>query len=539
MTSSSDDPLLLSTLRSRSTRPSTPPRAKLPCLTILGHPERARIGERAPLKALLLGQAVEVSRAQPSFGRAGSLQQAPLHDRHVSRTPFRVRPAASGLTVEPNGTGLHVGGEPLIAPRTFGSAELELGVVLELEERVLLLLHYSSHRPPTELGGLIGQSDAIDALRCEIANVADLDTPVLVRGETGTGKELVAQAIHAASARREGRCVAVNMAAVPESTAVSTLFGHARGAFTGAHQRHEGVFERAAGGTLLLDEIGETPECVQPMLLRAIETRRILPLGESSERAVDVRLLAATDADLERDLDEHSFSAALLHRLSGYELHVPPLRARREDIPLLLLHFIDQELETTGEQSRAGALLALLLESRFLSRVVRHPLPGNVRQLRNLARHLVISNRGQAEPSVTSAMERVLGERSADALVSPSMRPSALPPPPPLPRVADVPGATQAARAAEITDARMIEALREHGWSPNRAAASLGIATGTLHDMMRRSGQVRRAADLSDEELRAAHAATGGETRAMADRLCVSERALRITLRQRGLAELD
>jgi two-component system nitrogen regulation response regulator GlnG len=322
------------------------------------------------------------------------------------------------------------------------------------------------------------------------------------------------------------------MAAMPESTAVSTLFGHARGAFTGASQRHEGVFERAAGGTLLLDEIGETPECVQPMLLRAIETRRILPLGESAERAVDVRLLAATDADLERGLDDHSFSAALLHRLAGYELHVPPLRARREDIPQLLLHFIAEELQAIDERAREGALLALLLESRLLSRVVLHPLPGNVRQLRNLARHLVISNRGQGEPRVTAAVERVLGERTSGSPLRTSV-------PAPAPAHAGEDRHTHADHAGEISEARMVEALRQHAWSPNRAAASLGIATGTLHDMMRRSTQVRRAADLSDEELLAAHTACGGETRAIAERLRVSERAVRITLRQRGLADLD
>jgi two-component system nitrogen regulation response regulator GlnG len=163
-----------------------------------------------------------------------------------------------------------------------------------------------------------------------------------------------------------------------------------------------------------------------------------------------------------------------------------------------------------------------LLESRFLSRVVRHALPGNVRQLRNLARHLVISNRGRDQPIVTPAMERVLDRQSPTETVA---------------RVE--PETVASVRSAEISDARMIEALRQNGWSPNRAAASLGIATGTLHDMMRRSRQVRRAADLSDDELRAAYAACDGETRAMADRLCVSERGLRVALRQRGLVELD
>jgi two-component system nitrogen regulation response regulator GlnG len=256
------------------------------------------------------------------------------------------------------------------------------------------------------------------------------------------------------------------------------------------------------------------------MLLRAIETRRVLPLGDAVERDVDVRFVAATDADLERELAERTFSAALLHRLAGYQLDVPALRERREDVPLLLMHFIEHELAATSEPERAGQLLALLLSSGFLSRIVRHPLPGNVRQLRNLARHLVISNRGKAEPVLTKALQRVLGDGPEPEPESAALPDSVTPP--------------SLAHPAEISSERLLRALRDHGWSPNRTAASLGMATGTLHDLMRRSGQ-RRAAEFADDELRAAHAACGGDTRAMADRLCVSERGLRIALRQRGL----
>jgi two-component system nitrogen regulation response regulator GlnG len=234
-----------------------------------------------------------------------------------------------------------------------------------------------------------------------------------------------------------------------------------------------------------------------------------------------VRFVAATDANLERELAERSFSAALLHRLAGYELHAPELRARREDIPLLLMHFIDRELATTAEAGRAGELLALLLSSRFLARIVRHPLPGNVRQLRNLARHLVISNRGKQELAITKAVERALGEDGEPQ--APPQPESTIPRP--------------STRPAEISNERLLQTLRDHDWSPNRAAASLGIATGTLHDLMRRSGAIRRAADLNEDELRAAQEACGSDTRAMASMLCVSERGLRIALRQRGLLE--
>ena len=521
MTASPNEPLFDSTLRSPS-KPSLSGRALLPCLTVLGHPDRARLGQRAALKGLLVGQTVDVSRTEPKLGPAGGAPVAPLADPYLSRTSFRLRAVgASSIVVDPNGVPLRAEGQELAAPQAFNTEQLKRGVVLELGDRVLLLLHTCTNRTLTDVPGLLGQSDVIDELRCEIRNVADLDTPVLVRGETGTGKELVAQAIHGLSPRRAAPFIGINMAAVPEATAVSLLFGHARGAFTGAQHRHDGVFERAASGTLLLDEIGDTPESVQPMLLRAIETRRILPLGDAVERDVDVRFVAATDVDLEQELEERSFSAALLHRLAGYELHAPALRERREDIPLLLMSFIERELSMTGEVERAGELLALVIGSGFLARVVRHPLPGNVRQLRNMARHLVISNRGKPEPAITRAVERALGEEVK------------LEPPAPLPSA--VPSAST--RAGAISSEQLLQALRHHDWSPNRTAASLGIATGSLHDLMRRSGAVRRAADLSEAELRAAQSACSGDTREMANLLCVSERGLRITLRQRGMLE--
>jgi two-component system nitrogen regulation response regulator GlnG len=517
-----EDSLLESTLR--PSRVSTSRSATLPCLTVLGHVDRARLGDRALLKGLAVGQRVEVSRAQPKLGRPGTVPSTPLADPSLSRTPFFLSTDVSGgLELDPNGLPLRAEGRDLVASATFTAQQLERGVVLELSDRVLLLLHASTHRPLTALPGLLGQSDAIEDLRCEIVSVADLETPVLIRGETGTGKELVAQVIHALSTRRSAPYVPLNMAAVSEATAVSMLFGHAKGAFTGALQRREGIFDRADGGTLLLDEIGETPESVQNMLLRAIETKQILPLGDASERAVDVRFLAATDADLERELEERSFSAALLHRLAGYEIHVPPLRARREDIPQLLMHFIDLELTATDEAKRSDEVLAFLLSSRFLARIVRHSLPGNVRQLRNVARHLVIANRGKHDLAITKAVERALGD---DGEL-------------PLPKAPSGPRSAASTRStAAISDERLLQALREAGWSPTRAAATLGIANGTLHDLMRRSSAIRRAADLSDEELRSVYAACSGDTRAMADRLCVSERGLRTALRQRGLFEM-
>jgi two-component system nitrogen regulation response regulator GlnG len=538
MPSPTDDPLLLSTLH--TPRSTAGARAVLPCLTILGHHDPKRIGERALLNALLIAQSVELSRAQPSFTPLAGGAATPLLDQHLTRAPVVLHPEHAGsVRIENRGVQLRVEGSAVSGSHVVSAEQVATGVVLELADRVVLLLHFTSNRALTEVPGLLGQSDAIDDLRRELSSVADLDTSVLLLGETGTGKELIARAIHARSGRRGAQFEAINMAAVPDATAVSTLFGHARGAFTGAHVRHAGLFERASGGTLLLDEIGDTPQAVQPMLLRAIETRRILPLGETGERAVDVRLLAATDADLTQDLDERTFSAALLHRLSGYAIHVPALRERREDIAVLLLRFVTDELATAGEPDRVGELIALLVSSGLLARIVRAPLPGNVRQLQNLARHVVISNRGRTPPVIVDAVERLLGD-DRDAAASRSVSipessdherlPSSLSPSLP----ASPPGS---ARVAEITEEQLVAALRAHAWSPTRAAASLGVPSGTLHDLMRRSGHVRRAADVSDDELREALDASAGNTREMAKLLSVSERALRITMRRRGLLQ--
>jgi two-component system nitrogen regulation response regulator GlnG len=529
MTKDSSDPLWVSTLRTGS-HGSSAGQTMLPCLTVLVHPDVTRVGERAMLRGLLIGQSVGVSRTQPTFGKPGGEPTGPLADPHLSREPFRLKVAANsgGMRLLTNGVRVRADGHVVDRELDIAAHDLERGALLELPGNVVLLLHHHTGRKPTAMDGMLGQSDVIEDVRRELLRVADLGTPVLVRGETGTGKERAAQAIHAGSPRRGGEYVAVNMATVPESVALSTLFGHVKGAFTGAHQRHRGLFERASGGTLLLDEIGETPESVQPMLLRAVETGRILPLGDEHERAVDVRFIAATDSDLERELAGRSFSAALLHRLAGYEIHMPPLRTRSEDIAILLFHFMQAELAGIAESARLAELMSVVVASGLLTRLMRHPLPGNVRQLHNVARHLVISNRGHEHASVTAAVER---QMTKDDPVEPVMLQATAP--------AEARPATPSARPAEITDGELIAALRSHGWSPNRAAASLGVPTGTLHDLMRRSGKVRRAADVSNAELSSTLAACDGDTHAAADKLCVSERALRIALRQRGLAEPD
>jgi DNA-binding NtrC family response regulator len=222
--------------------------------------------------------------------------------------------------------------------------------------------------------GIVGDSVVMHRLRARITTFAPFDEPVLVTGETGTGKELVARALHAASPRRAGPFVAVNAGAIPSTLIASELFGHARGAFTGATSAHRGLFEQAHRGTLHLDEIGELPLDLQAWLLRVIETGEVQPLGAERTRRVDVRVVASTHADLVAAVEAGRFRADLYWRLAVLTIEVSPLRARTEDIAALATHLLTgmqlDEPRTLG----SDALQALML----------HRWPGNVRELRSV-----------------------------------------------------------------------------------------------------------------------------------------------------------
>jgi transcriptional regulator with GAF, ATPase, and Fis domain len=205
-----------------------------------------------------------------------------------------------------------------------------------------------------------------------LEKVAPTDATVLVEGETGTGKELVARALHEASMRAAAPFVTVDCGAMPENLMESELFGHVRGAFTGAMNDRKGAFEEAHGGTLFLDEIGELPLSLQPKLLRALEARTVRRLGTNQQRPVDLRIVAATNRSLARSVNEGTFREDLYYRLAVVEIRLPPLRARRDDIPMLATHFLEG---FTGTPTKVPATMLAALMTRAW--------PGNVRELRN------------------------------------------------------------------------------------------------------------------------------------------------------------
>lgn len=246
---------------------------------------------------------------------------------------------------------------------------------------------------------IVAASDGMIELLEMLDRTAGYKSTVLVTGESGTGKEVIARAIHAQSPRRESPFVAVNCGAIPENLLESELFGHAKGAFTGANRAHRGLFAEADQGTLFLDEIAEMPVALQVKLLRAIQEEEIRPVGESKSQQVDVRVIAATARNLEREIAEGRFREDLFYRLNVVRLEVPPLRDRRDDIPLLVDHFLARFREQLGRPVRAVADDALDL-------LVGYAWPGNVRELENLIERAVILSDGETVEA--SALPRVV-----------------------------------------------------------------------------------------------------------------------------------
>ncbi|HEX6739264.1 MAG TPA: sigma 54-interacting transcriptional regulator, partial [Vicinamibacteria bacterium] len=382
--------------------------------------------------------------------------------------------------------------------------------------------------------GLVGESPSLLHVRQEIQRVSDLAVALLLRGETGTGKELVARAVHEAGPRRRRPYVAVNMAAIPATLAAAELFGAARGAYTGADRRRLGYFSRAQGGTLFLDEIGETPSEVQALLLRTLESGEIQPVGEDTAVPSDVRVIAATDADLEQAVARGRFRAPLLHRLNAYEIHIPPLRERREDLGRLLVHFLRQELDAVGEAellAYRGPGAPLWLPAEVLARFAAYSWPGNLRQLRNVVRRIVIGSRGRRALEVGSDLDQLL--RSAEASETPASTEAA-------PAAAEPASAAPAPRRrfrkpGEVAEAELLAALSANGWKVQPTAVQLGVSRTSLYALMERSPAVRRPLDLAPAEIAACFEACQADVEVMAERLQVSRPALQRRLRDLGL----
>ena len=311
--------------------------------------------------------------------------------------------------------------------------------------------------------GIIGESPAIKDLMEMIARVAPTEATVLIHGESGTGKELIADALHLGSPRAKGPFVKVNCAALAETLLESELFGHEKGAFTGADRQRDGKFMQANGGTLFLDEIGETSPAMQVKLLRALQQREIQRVGGEATIQVDVRVIAATNRDLEREARHGNFREDLYYRLNVVQLEAPPLRERTGDIPLLVKHFVAQ---FAARNHRAVEDIS----DECLRQLVAYPWPGNVRELENAIERGVILMQGSSltEKSLPLTIQRYQEDNEANALG-------------PQPQPGD--------SLSEAEKRLILQTLAITNGNKSEAARRLGITRKTLHNKLERYGQ--------------------------------------------------
>ncbi|UXH76122.1 sigma 54-interacting transcriptional regulator [Roseateles amylovorans] len=531
-------------------------------LTVLWHPDVRQIGHQAFWPA----DAVDwrLQRFEPAFCAPGSVSGSPLGLQVISRQGLRLRRHDDGavtlfsaqqrMRIEVDGVpmggiegrdGIGVPSEPgsSLLPDDTAGARLRLtadrlarGTVLGLGGTVLLCLHRSDRLPRREApSGLVGVSSGMIRVREQIRQVAPTRLPVLLLAESGSGKELAANAIHGLSPAGGGPFVAINMATLGEHTAATELFGASRGAYTGAQTARRGLFAAAGEGSLFLDEVGDTPPSVQPMLLRVLDAGEYRPLGAIHIERSRARIIAATD----RALGSGEFNQPLLRRLEAYTLRIPPLRERREDLGVLLMHLLPEP----------QAAIASRLGWSFLTTAFICDWPGNVRQMGQVLRRAAMQvAAGEAvdlsfamapgSPGAATTSRQGVPAGVRDALTA--METDAAD------RAPTTTGSSEAAadRArippAALSEDQVVAALDRHGWCVQRAARALCISRPSLYALIQRSSAIRDATEVPEPELRAAYSQGVGQAKpleACATALKVPKQGLRRRLRSLGLLQ--
>jgi len=308
---------------------------------------------------------------------------------------------------------------------------------------------------------MLGASPAMTAVRDLIARIAEVDASTLITGESGTGKELVARAIHKRSRRADGPFVAINCAAMPEHLLESELFGHTKGAFTDARTARTGLFVQASGGTLFLDEVGELPSALQPKLLRALQERKVRPVGADHEVGFDARIISATNADLEAAIEDRKFRDDLYYRLDVVHVHLPPLRARGGDVLQLAQHFVAKVAAQYGKHVTG-------ISPGAAEKLVEYTWPGNVRELANSVERAVALTRFDAI-TVEDLPEKIRAYKPHHVVV-----------------VAD--SADELVPLAEVERRYILRVLEAHGGSRTLAAQTLGLDRKTLYRRLKSYG---------------------------------------------------
>jgi len=327
------------------------------------------------------GDEYEISESSTYVGRSAVNDITIKEDQSISSTHFEIRAEEEGFILRDAGStnGTRLGGcrikEVYLAPNVTFRAGNTTFKIEPLDEVVEIPLSEDEH-----FEGVIGRSPAMREVFATCKKVAPSELTCLIEGETGTGKERVARAIHDASRREDEPYIVLDCSAIPRDLMESYVFGHEKGAFTGAHEQKPGAFEQAEGGTLFMDEIGELDISLQPKLLRVLENREFKRVGGTETIHADVRVLAATNRDLREKVNESEFREDLYFRLSVIEIELPPLKERREDIPLLVEHFLDDVAEKRPDRQR------MRLTADAMDMLMDYSWPGNVRELQNVIR---------------------------------------------------------------------------------------------------------------------------------------------------------
>lgn len=490
-------------------------------LTVIFHQDTTRIGHRAVVPQQTGIAPWVLGRFSPLFTSPDGGDPRPLDDPYISRRALQFTLRGKQLVInrfEPSSR-CRVGPRELFDDVDLDWETLRAGVPLFLGHSIVLLLRVGEssapgvdkHAPDSLLRG---SSACMARVRQQVATIAGSDLDVLLRGETGTGKELVASAIHRASRRAAAPMICVNMSAIPRELAAAALFGSARGAFTGADRAVPGYFEQASGGSLFLDEIGDTAPEVQPLLLRALQQREIQAVGGPIRR-VDVRVISATDADLDGEGSE--FKQALRHRLGASELLLPPLREHPEDIGELLLHFLQVGALDAGRMGllphAQSAPMDVAAWAVLFHAFVSYSWPGNVRQLANFAQQVVLAS--ERTPVMNEHLQAAFARAGANRQVVSTE----------LPR----------RRMQDVDESAFEQAMLANEFEVMRVAEHLGVSRAAVYRRIESSPAYRLASDISVEELQVLLTEHAGDSAAVARRLRVSATGLRSQLRKSAL----
>lgn len=517
-------------------------------LTVVFHPDLSLIGARTDLPSKAEDQLL--GRHEPSFRVAGTTRE--LGDPYLSRHALKLRYQGSSLELDrPQGSSrLRVDREQIAGNVQLGPDRLRLGVLLTLAERIVVHLRLAVEETASEGGErrssvLLGVSPAMQALRRSIADAARMPDDVMVSGQTGTGKELVASELHNNGARRRGPWIAVNMAALPVDLAAASLFGARKGSFTGAVADRKGYFQLAEEGTLFLDEIGDTPTEVQPQLLRALEAREIQPIGDEP-RPISLRVVAATDQDFRES--PNAMRDALRYRLQAQHIVVPPLKERLEDVGIIAQHYFNEAQAEGAEHWPLDPddALGIARCCRFFESCASYLWPGNVRELKYAARQAAW-NGGDAWVLRESSAEHAdlheerrdenheksqenSEENSHDKEQTPTVHSGAS-------EVREPGNGSQGHRPvfAALNEEELHEAWLSADCEVARLARHFSVSRASVYRKIQSSSRCRLAADVPLGELLVALDQKQGDLRETARVLEISRRGLEARLRASGV----